>query len=80
MGWAAEGRAAADLWPQVVEVKGPEDKLSTKQRLWLDRFVRLGLRAVVCQVAGECPHTSTYHPSIYLFIPLHPFFSAKRTL
>ncbi|CAI5449171.1 unnamed protein product [Caenorhabditis angaria] len=37
----------------VVEVKGPGDKLSTKQRLWLDCFQKFGIRAEVCHVAAE---------------------------
>ncbi|CAJ0591774.1 unnamed protein product [Cylicocyclus nassatus] len=37
----------------VVEVKGPGDKLSTKQRLWLDYFMRNGIRAEVCHVIAE---------------------------
>ncbi|CAD5222865.1 unnamed protein product [Bursaphelenchus okinawaensis] len=37
----------------VVEVKGPGDKLSTKQRLWLDFFVRNSTRAVVCRVSSR---------------------------
>ncbi|VDL72400.1 unnamed protein product [Nippostrongylus brasiliensis] len=37
----------------VVEVKGPGDKLSTKQRLWLDFFTRNDIRAEVCHVVGE---------------------------
>ncbi|KAF7633268.1 Fanconi-associated nuclease [Meloidogyne graminicola] len=36
----------------VVEVKGPNDKLSTKQQLWLDFFKSNGVRAVVCHVLG----------------------------
>lgn len=37
----------------VVEVKGPYDSLSTKQRLWLDFFMSQGIDASVCHVAGE---------------------------
>ncbi|VDO22255.1 unnamed protein product, partial [Haemonchus placei] len=37
----------------VVEVKGPGDRLSTKQRLWLDFFMRHEIRAEVCHVIGE---------------------------
>ncbi|KAL6740968.1 hypothetical protein Aduo_014270 [Ancylostoma duodenale] len=37
----------------VVEVKGPGDRLSTKQRLWLDYFMRHDIRAEVCHVIGE---------------------------
>ncbi|KAK6011728.1 VRR-NUC domain protein, partial [Ostertagia ostertagi] len=31
----------------VVEVKGPGDRLSTKQRLWLDFFMRHEIRASI---------------------------------
>ncbi|KHJ95855.1 VRR-NUC domain protein [Oesophagostomum dentatum] len=37
----------------VVEVKGPGDRLSTKQRLWLDYFMRNGIRAEVCHVIAK---------------------------
>ncbi|WKY10629.1 hypothetical protein Q1695_002746 [Nippostrongylus brasiliensis] len=37
----------------VVEVKGPGDKLSTKQRLWLDFFTRNDIRAEVCHVVAK---------------------------
>ncbi|KAE9421645.1 hypothetical protein Angca_006360, partial [Angiostrongylus cantonensis] len=37
----------------VVEVKGPGDRLSTKQRLWLDFFTRQNIRAEVCHVIGQ---------------------------
>ncbi|VDP06118.1 unnamed protein product [Heligmosomoides polygyrus] len=37
----------------VVEVKGPGDRLSTKQRLWLDFFTRHEIRAEVCHVIGK---------------------------
>ncbi|VDM48300.1 unnamed protein product [Toxocara canis] len=36
----------------VIEVKGPGDKLSTKQRLWLHYFANCGVTAQVCYVAG----------------------------
>ncbi|XP_067948850.1 fanconi-associated nuclease 1-like [Watersipora subatra] len=35
---------------KIVEVKGPGDTLSTKQRLWLDYLVRRGANAEVCHV------------------------------
>lgn len=38
----------------LIEVKGPGDKLSTKQRLWLDFFTKHGMDAFVCHVTGEC--------------------------
>nr|XP_045611977.1 fanconi-associated nuclease 1-like [Procambarus clarkii]XP_045611978.1 fanconi-associated nuclease 1-like [Procambarus clarkii] len=34
----------------IVEVKGPNDKLSTKQMLWLDYLLAKGAHAVVCHV------------------------------
>nr|CDJ89969.1 VRR-NUC domain containing protein [Haemonchus contortus] len=37
----------------VVEVKGPGDRLSTKQRLWLDFFMRHEIRAEVCHVIAR---------------------------
>ncbi|KAK6753836.1 hypothetical protein RB195_013056 [Necator americanus] len=37
----------------VVEVKGPGDRLSTKQRLWLDYFMRHDIRAEVCHVIAK---------------------------
>uniref|UniRef100_A0A914YY97 Fanconi-associated nuclease n=1 Tax=Panagrolaimus superbus TaxID=310955 RepID=A0A914YY97_9BILA len=37
----------------VIEVKGPGDKLSTKQRLWLDFFNKHGVDAFVCQVTAN---------------------------
>ena len=35
---------------KVVEVKGPNDRLSTKQILWIDYLVNLGVDAEVCHV------------------------------
>uniref|UniRef100_A0A914LMI6 Fanconi-associated nuclease n=1 Tax=Meloidogyne incognita TaxID=6306 RepID=A0A914LMI6_MELIC len=46
--WNAEERKLA-----VVEVKGPSDKLSTKQQIWLDFFKSQGVRAVVCHVSAK---------------------------
>lgn len=37
----------------VIEVKGPGDSLSTKQRLCLDFFVRNEVRAIVCHVIAS---------------------------
>ncbi|KHN72538.1 Fanconi-associated nuclease 1 -like protein [Toxocara canis] len=37
----------------VIEVKGPGDKLSTKQRLWLHYFANCGVTAQVCYVAAR---------------------------
>ncbi|XP_054720759.1 fanconi-associated nuclease 1-like [Uloborus diversus] len=38
------------LCVKIVEVKGPGDKLSTKQILWLDYLIKLGADAEVCLV------------------------------
>ena len=38
---------------QFVEVKGPTDRLSSKQVLWLNRLVQWGCEAEVCKVKGE---------------------------
>lgn len=38
---------------QVVEVKGPGDKLSAKQQLWLNKFATFGAAAEVCYVNGQ---------------------------
>jgi len=38
---------------QIVEVKGPGDRLSTKQILWLDFLTRIGVDAEVCHVKGH---------------------------
>jgi len=40
------------LHVQIVEVKGPGDRLSTKQILWLDYLTLLGVDAEVCYVKG----------------------------
>ena len=39
---------------QVSEVKGPGDRLSVKQILWLDYLVNFGIKAETCYVRGEC--------------------------
>ena len=39
------------IW-RIVEVKGPNDRLSHKQTLWLDFLVSLGVEAEVCHVQG----------------------------
>lgn len=38
---------------RIVEVKGPSDKLSSKQMLWLDYLLANGVTAEVCYVEGE---------------------------
>lgn len=37
----------------IVEVKGPNDRLSTKQILWLDFLTSIGVQAEVCYVQGN---------------------------
>lgn len=37
---------------QISEVKGPGDKLSHKQIMWLDFLLKLGVDAEVCHVKG----------------------------
>lgn len=39
------------IW-RIIEVKGPNDRLSPKQTLWLDFLVSLGVEAEVCHVQG----------------------------
>ncbi|CAK9817589.1 Fanconi-associated nuclease 1 [Anthophora quadrimaculata] len=38
---------------KIVEVKGPRDVLSIKQRLWLEYLVELGLSVEICLVQGK---------------------------
>lgn len=38
---------------QISEVKGPGDRLSHKQMLWLDYLLKLGVDAEVCHVKGK---------------------------
>lgn len=38
---------------QICEVKGPGDRLSHKQILWIDYLLGLGVDAEVCHVKGE---------------------------
>lgn len=37
---------------QLVEVKGPNDRLSPKQMIWLDELQKLGADVEVCHVAA----------------------------
>lgn len=37
---------------QLVEVKGPNDRLSPKQTIWLDELQRLGADVEVCHVVA----------------------------
>eukprot|EP00095_Tigriopus_kingsejongensis_P006449 maker-scaffold384_size188899-snap-gene-0.29 protein:Tk06449 transcript:maker-scaffold384_size188899-snap-gene-0.29-mRNA-1 annotation:"coiled-coil domain-containing protein mtmr15" len=43
--WNPETKAV-----EIVEVKGPNDRLSNKQILWIDYLNRLGVKAVACHV------------------------------
>lgn len=37
---------------QLVEVKGPSDRLSQKQQIWLDELQKLGADVEVCHVVA----------------------------
>lgn len=37
----------------MVEVKGPNDKLSEKQKIWLHYFMKENVEACVCYVNGK---------------------------
>jgi Fanconi-associated nuclease 1 len=37
---------------QLVEVKGPSDRLSQKQQIWLDELQKLGADVEVCHVTA----------------------------
>ena len=36
-----------------VEVKGPSDKLSAKQRVWIDQLIKVGVDVEVCHVESS---------------------------
>lgn len=38
---------------KLVEVKGPSDRLSQKQQIWLDELQKLGADVEVCHVAAS---------------------------
>lgn len=40
------------LFVQLVEVKGPNDRLSQKQQIWLDELQKLGADVEVCHVVA----------------------------
>ncbi|XP_018350909.1 PREDICTED: fanconi-associated nuclease 1-like isoform X2 [Trachymyrmex septentrionalis] len=42
---------------KIVEVKGPNDKLSTKQTLWLNYLNRIGLNTEVCYCESNASHS-----------------------
>jgi len=50
--------------PQFVEVKGPGDRLSEKQVVWLDVLASLGLEAEVCHVQGRHQLHCTVSPML----------------
>lgn len=65
---------------KIVEVKGPGDSLSTKQKLWLQYLQRLGIRAEVCIVKGNSLKYSSTNTQKHKipkteinFIPLNTF-------
>ena len=45
---------------QIAEVKGPGDKLSTKQQIWLDVLQSLGANVEVCYVTGMSVHQKRF--------------------
>lgn len=55
---------------QICEVKGPNDRLSHKQILWIDYLVSIGVDAEVCYVKGQ------YSQPILLYLPVYK--SLKR--
>ena len=54
----------------MVEVKGPGDRLSTKQILWLDYLRSLGVDAEVCHVQG-CISLSAHLNYILIIVILN---------
>ena len=46
-------------------MKGPGDKLSTKQRLWLDFFSKNDVEAKVCHVVGMFLITRIVREDLY---------------
>ncbi|EZA59668.1 Fanconi-associated nuclease [Ooceraea biroi] len=44
---------------KIVEVKGPGDSLSTKQKLWLEYLSQLGLNTEVCYCKSNARHTKS---------------------
>jgi len=48
-------------------VKGPGDRLSTKQILWLDYLTRLGVDAEVCYVKGQNFHSGAVYTLLNLW-------------
>lgn len=53
---------------QFVEVKGPGDRLSTKQLVWLSRLAGWGCSVEVCHVKGRYIIIANY---IYMYISLY---------
>ena len=46
-----------------MEVKGPGDRLSQKQILWMDFFLSQGVDAEVCHVTGMLPWKLSNSPT-----------------
>lgn len=63
------------IW-KLVEVKGPGDRLSTKQILWLDYFKKHGIEAEVCYVQGIL-NNLIYFNGITIVIPDTVFLNGK---
>lgn len=55
---------------QICEVKGPNDRLSHKQILWIDYLVSIGVDAEACYVKGQ------YTQPVLLYLPAYE--SSKR--
>lgn len=53
------------LTAQICEVKGPNDRLSHKQILWIDYLVSIGVDAEACYVKGQ--HTQPF----LLYLPAY---------
>lgn len=57
-----------------MEVKGPSDTLSTKQKLWLDYLNRLGLNTEVCY----CEVIIFVKKELNYYFILHIYFNLRR--
>ena len=52
--WSAGGEGDnADAQAMLVEVKGPRDRLSDKQRVWIDLLLKAGVRVAVCKIEAS---------------------------
>ena len=43
----------ANAQAMLVEVKGPRDRLSDKQRVWIDLLLNAGVRVAVCKIEAS---------------------------